>query len=559
MTNPAGNSRVRTHFLFFISARANALALLFLLGFCSSLVFAGTPWIRPAFVQVDQAVSQLSADELQDGFGSGIAAADFDADGWVDVFVPTAAGSAHKLFRNLGDGTFMDVAPSLGLDLPAVAARVALWADVDGDQRLDLILAGDCFRTDCAQQSRFLYLFLQQTDGQFADASEASGLVSVPPNRDSHRSGLAAGDFNRDGRLDLVSGFWMGEFQVFINQPNGGFDLITLADGPDAASHGHWQPVIVDLDGDGWLDIYWSVDFGPNEFWRNLGNNPSGFAGFERVSDSAGCDNDMNDMGVAVGDVDNDGDPDLYVTNIFREGLHNVLLTNTSQPGQPGCEEIATESGVADGGWGWGAAIADFDRDGLSDIAETNGWRVAGWEQPIRLFMNQQSQPGQFVDQAQAAGLDEKLNWGSSLLALDFDLDGDLDLFQSLPPTPRDDESRFQPVSLFEDISPADAATAAYLLIRPRQSGSNHFAIGAKISITAGGQTQTRFITAGDSFLGQHPAEGFFGLGTASVAEEILVQWPGGGHSRSTNVPVNQVLTIQRADLLSDGFESSAD
>ena len=66
----------------------------------------------------------------------------------------------------------------------------------------------------------------------------------------------------------------------------------------------------------------------------------------------------------------------MYVTNIFREGLHNVLLTNTSQPGQPGCEEIATESGVADGGWGWGAAIADFDRDGLSDIAETNGWQA---------------------------------------------------------------------------------------------------------------------------------------------------------------------------------------
>jgi hypothetical protein len=262
----------------------------------------------------------------------------------------------------------------------------------------------------------------------------------------------------------------------------------------------------------------------------------------------------MNDMGVALGDFDEDGDPDLYVTNIFREGRHNVLLRNDTVSGVCACSEIAQAANVHDGGWGWGTTFLDIENDGELDLAETNGWNTNTWASPPRLFVSQGggSSPS-FVDRAPEAGLTD-MSWGSTLLAFDYDLDGDLDLFETvaeLSEDPRDSALR-----LYQNQLDNAALGHHFLLVRPRMTGPNARAIGARVKAETAGRTRYRWIGAGGSYLGQEPAEAFFGLGTAATVDRLTVLWPDGEQTTWNDVPADQVLTISSEGIFFSGFES---
>lgn len=337
---------------------------------------------------------------------------------------------------------------------------------------------------------------------------------------------------------------------------------------------GYWQPVILDVDGDGWQDIYVAVDFTENRLWLNQGlqavapDSSTAARASERVAvptfvdfaASARCDNAMNDMGVTVGDFDADGDPDFYVTNIFGtdggSGLdeHNVLLRNDSALSELQFTEVSADVGVRDGGWGWGTTFFDVDNDTDLDLAETNGWRFQRWRQPPRLFVNEGDTPTSpvLVEQAAAAGLTDN-GWGSVLLAFDADRDGDLDLFQTV----RDEPLQLYLNQLDPPVPGQGAVDRNFLVVRPRQSaeprgGRNVRAIGAKVVVETGLGAMTRWITAGISFLGQEPAEAHFGLGGALLAERITVYWPGGGESAFCIVPAGGVYTLTPSGISAD-------
>ncbi|MHC4948476.1 MAG: CRTAC1 family protein [Planctomycetota bacterium] len=472
---------------------------------------------------------------MEFGMGGGAAAADYDDDGDIDVFVPNGRGAADQLYRNRGDGTFEEIAGPAGLASTA-SARCALWLDYDGDLDLDLLVAND----DPARPSAYR-LHRQVHPGLFDDVTAAAGLLlPLPPPTGTgaivHRGGLAAGDLNGDGWLDVYAAVWNGPPHLFLH--NGDAEAPAFVDVTDesgvmdAECYGH-QALMADFDGDDRLDIYVAIDFLWNALWINGGDGT-----FEDAAPEANADNAMNDMGIACADPDADGDLDLYVTNIYQAPTqYSILLRNDTGVAGPAFTEVALDWGVGDGSWGWGATFLDADLDGRVDLAATNGWVTPLFRtDSSRFFLNRAGAAGPtpFADVSGAVGFDDK-EWGSCLLALDADRDGDLDLLQTCMDGP---------LRLLDARRRGPAADRHWLVVRPRMHGPNHRAIGAVITLRQGATSRARLVTAGTSYLGQEPAEAHFGLADAAAADEVRVAWPGGGVTVLRDVPADRVITV---------------
>ena len=477
----------------------------------------------------------------ENGHGTGAAAVDFDDDGLVDLFVPQAAGTPDRLYRNLG-GSFAEIGAAVGLGSLA-SSRVGLWLDYDGDGDLDLWVAND----DVLAASSFT-LYRQDPGPVFTDVTVEAGVFKPPIvlEETHHWSGICAGDLNNDGYLDVFTAQWPGPGHLFLNTGAGGFTDASAASGVAVVRHAH-QCAMEDFDGDGWTDIYVAIDFAANILWHNQHDGT-----FVDVAPAAGLDNAMNDMGMALADYDDDGDFDVYVTNIFLPEApggprHNVLLRNESVGAVLDFDEVSAAMGVDQGYFGWGATFLDADDDGDLDLAATNGWRSGEFAtDPSRFFES----PGgglPFADVSAPVQFDDT-DWGSSLSAADFDRDGDLDLVQACMTA----RGEAVPLRLLENQRPVGDGN--YLVVRPRSSGPNRFSVGALVRAGVGGATMLRRIAAGTSYLGQEPLEAFFGVGAATTVDWVRVDWPDGASTTRTGVAVNQELTVEL--LFADGFES---
>jgi hypothetical protein len=486
-------------------------------------------------------------------YGAGAAVCDYDDDGDLDVFVPNGLGTPDQLYRNLGGGHFEEIAAEVGV-AGLGSNRTALWLDFDGDGRLDLIVAGDCIAAGAECITGPTIRFYRQLEtGAFEDRTAAlapaDDAVSGPGQ---FRSGLCGGDLNGDGWPDVVVGLWPGGAKVLMNDAGRGFLDVSDACGIAEASNHHFQPGIFDFDGDGWRDVYWAIDYTENRLWRNMGDGT-----FVDIAPAAGLDNLMNDMGMALGDYDGDGDFDIYVTNITEFENHNVLFRNDSAGPALAFAEVAVESGVADTNFGWGTTFLDADNDRLLDLAVTNGWyNGVGYHDRSRFFVNLGTQPPTFEERGAAVGFDDD-EWGASLVAFDMDRDGDLDLLQTC--------NLGGPLRLLENRLGPKAAANHSLVIQPRMDPPNAQAIGAVVRVEAGGATLMRLITAGTSFLGQEPAEAHVGMGRARVADRVTIAWPDGAQTILRNVAADQVLVVRRGpcagtvDLDGDGAIDFAD
>jgi hypothetical protein len=468
----------------------------------------------------------------------GVAAADYDRDGDIDLFVPNGGGAADQLYRNLGNGSFEEIAATVGL-ASVENNRAALWFDYDGDHRPDLVVGGDCMlepqiSSDPCPNPANLRLYRQLEDGQFSDVTVAAGLdAGWGGTQDVHRAGLAAGDINGDGFLDLFVCDWGKRPYLYLNNGNGAFDDITAAAGISLSALKYQQPILYDADGDGLLDIFASIDVGfPNRLWINQGDNT-----FVEVAASAGVNHSGTDMGIALGDYDNDGDFDLFVTNItvMPGGNGNVFYRNDSIGLNLSFTEIAASLGVGDTGWGWGTTFLDADNDGHLDLAATNG-RTGSFEtDQSQFYLSDGGDPVDYINVSSAVGFDDTLI-AVCLIAIDFDRDGDLDMVQTI--------NYGGPLRLLENTPGAGASANHYLVIRPRMHGTNHYAIGAVVESTVGSTARLRPITAGISQVGQEPAEAFFGLGFATRVDSVRIRWPDGAETILTDVASDQALTI---------------
>ena len=428
-------------------------------------------------------------------FGMGVAAADFDADGFVDLYITNYG--PNILYRNNGNGTFTDVTDKAGV-ASSGWSTCATWFDFDNDGKLDLFVSSFVFYdksqnplcTDATLQRRYYCvprlfkptpsrLYRNNGNGTFADVSRESGIADHP----GKSFGAVATDVNNDGQMDLfVANDTMPNF-LFVNKGGGKFEEIGLAAG---------------------------VAYG------EAGRPRSG-------------------MGVDAADYDGDGWQDLFVANIDHEFFslyHNDKeLIFTDQPG-----EIAPSTHVLSG---WGLKFFDYDNDGDPDLFLVNGHpddmiesripRVKHKE-PLLLFEN----TGRgFKDVSATSGaVFGKMFSGRGMAVGDFDNDGDLDVFAS---------NNGEPPLLLRNQGGNRNNWVGLDLVAKK---SNSEAVGVVISWQAGTLKRARLRTGGGSYLSSHDPREILGVGAATKIDSIQIRWPSGTTDKLTNVPLNKYVKV---------------
>jgi len=481
-------------------------------------------------------------DEMRRHCG-GAAAGDYDNDGWVDLYV-TRHQAPNLLFRNQGDGTFVDVAATAGVDVTAYSSGCA-WADVDDDGDLDLYVI--TLRNGS-------HLFINDGAGRFVDEAATRGIFITESDDESS---IAFGDYDRDGWLDAHITDWrpgQPPFGLFHNDGEGFFTDVSqaanlvLTDGVRGFSSG-----FADINADDAPDLLIAADFGTSRLYRN---NDDGT--FTNITDPAGVGTDENGMGSAIGDIDNDGDFDWFVTSIYDPALTCETLTcNWGYSGNrlyvndgTGSFSDGTDAaGVRAGHWGWGASFFDYDNDGDLDLGMTNGVvypQTAADDafnaDPIRLWENDGT--GVMTEVSADLGFTDTGS-GKGFVVLDYDRDGDLDVFIA--------NNADTPV-LYRNNG---GNKNAWLRVRLRGTATNRFGIGATVRVQASefGPTQTRLVHANSNYQSHDELTAHFGLGPGvDTVYRVTVEWPVNGEVQLLeNVTASQVLVITEPPLIPTG------
>ncbi|MCB1035396.1 MAG: CRTAC1 family protein, partial [Acidobacteria bacterium] len=452
-----------------------------------------------------------------------------DGDGRVDVYV-TNDGMPNHLWINDGDGTFTDRASEWGI---AVAHRstAAAVADYDGDGWLDLFVTS--LGPVSGEAPGHHRLYHNGGDGTFTDVAVAAG-VNQSAASDADGWGGAWGDYDLDGDLDLAVAGWRENDgnRLFRNEGNGTFTDVTAAAGLGSLTGTRgFSPRFVDMDGDRYPELIWIGDFASGHYYANDGDGT-----FTDLTGTSGTNQDTTEMGMTVADWDEDGDFDFYVTTI---NTNNLYLNQGSHT----FVNVANTAGVDNTGWGWGTVATDFDHDTRVDLVATaqNGRNYA--------FQNVTAGSGlDFDEVAMALGLGVAID-GRGLSRFDYDNDGDQDLV--VFPHSGD-------VKLFRnDLSGPDIGWLRIFLDPAGAPGIAPHGIGSVIKVRLGSRTLLGRIDGGSNYLSQSELSAHFGLGSATAADEVRVEWTDGSVSTWTNVLANQTLNLRPLDLLfGDGFES---
>lgn len=473
----------------------------------------------------------------------GAAVADVDGDGHLDLYLTNLDGPG-RLYRNRGDGTFTDATAGSGLDTLPAGSNGAAFGDVDNDGRPDLAVT--------MIGTPRTYFFHGLGEGRFEEDATTRGLA-LDDGRIHTGFTPTFGDYDGDGWLDLYETEWSSvEWTVGVPRSHqrlfrnlgaegrpGQFEDVT-----DRVGVAVEQPVVpvfgfgarlVDLDDDGRQDLVLSSDFHSSRVFWNDGDH------FTDGTREAGLGTDENGMGLAVGDVDGDGRPDLFVTSISARvppcpgrtacpfGISgNRLFRNL---GNRRFADVTDRAGVRDGGWGWGAGFLDAANRGVTDLVMTGGVRYPAspstrdFERGLLRLWRGDGQ-GHFTDVASASGLRSD-GPGKGVVVFDADGDGRQDVL-----VVRDGATP----QLFRNRT-ADAGH--WLDVRAVGRGSNRDGVGAVVTVRAPGRRPvTAEIGSVTGFLGQSPYVVHAGLGDATRAT-VSVRFPATG--RTVTVPVRRV------------------
>ncbi len=433
-------------------------------------------------------------------YGMGAAVGDYDNDGWLDLFV-TAFGS-NTLYRNMGDGTFADLTALADVSDTRWTTSAAFF-DYDRDGDLDLYVAS------------------------YVDFTLAG-------NKRCYDS-VGALDYCSPGVYRPIPD------RLFRNEGNGRFSNVTEAAGISKAVGAGLGVAVGDYNSDGWLDLYVANDATPNHLWINQGDGT--FVDNGAISGSAlnASGNPEASMGIASGDVDQDGDEDLFITNLVGETF--VLYVND---GDGNFEDVRARWGLAlptAGFTGFGTDWLDYDNDGWLDLFITNGAvniieSQRGQPNPFRmrnqLFRN--TGAGRFAETSREAGpaFDEP-DIGRGAAFGDIDNDGDTDIVVT---------NNGGPVRLLLNQT---AAGHHWLQVRLEQRPGNRFGFGAWVGLERSGRaTLWRRVKTDGSYLSASDMRVAFGLGTSSAVTSLVVQWPDGTRERWAGVPGDQMVTLRR-------------
>lgn len=535
--------------------------------------------------------------------GNGVAVADVDGDGVLDVFFTTQLGS-NELWRGLGGGEFDNIT-GVAIRLTDKISVSAAFADIDNDGDPDLYVttvnAGN-------------HLFENDGSGNFVDITSKSGLGHV-----AHSSGATFFDYNNDGKLDLFLsnvGVYTGEETgpggyaigfndafaghlkpeerdepnlLFENQGGNRFTDVSRKVGLiDTSWSGDATPI--DVNEDGWQDLYILNMQGHDQYYENEGGKR-----FVRKSREVFPKTPWGSMGIKVFDYDNDGDMDVFVTDMHSDmseniGLEREKLKSRMQwpesllqsdgnsifgnaffrnEGDGTFTEVSDELGV-ENYWPWGYSIGDLNADGYDDIFIASSmnfgfrygvnsvllndrglrFRDAEFILGVEPRRNRRTArpwfyldcPGEDFGNSYCednALIDPAVFWGAlgsrSAVIFDVDQDGDLDILTA--------EFHDRPMLLISNLT--ERKQVRYLEIDLEGSASNRDGLGAVVRVTAGGKTYTKVHDGKSGYLSQSLIPLYFGLDTASVVDRIEVTWPSG----VVQTLAGPVQTNQRLEL----------
>lgn len=427
------------------------------------------------------------------GYSIGVAAADYDNDGRVDLFVTGAQGC--QLYHNDGGGHFSDVTDKAGLRTSEWAVH-AVWLDYDRDGKLDLFVVN--------------YLKWSPQSSPLCHAPGMQMTVYCDPRQ--------------------VNGL---RNRLYHNRGDGTFEDVSAASGIGRLTGKGMSAVSADYDGDGYPDIFVTNDTLPNFLFHNLHNGR-----FEEVALNAGVALPQNGqvvsgMGADFQDFDNDGRPDVVFTALtgqtfsLYQNLGAGAFRDATYRSRLGPQSIRKS--------GWGVAFADFDNDGWKDLFTAGSHVTDNIEAlsgdkyllPNALFRNQGD--GTFLDVSAAAGeAFQYFRAHRGLVVADFDNDGRLDALVSV---------LGEAPELWHNVTAGPQSWVAFDLTGRT---ANRDGIGAEIRLN--GQLAARISSQGYASSALTPVH--FGLGIARALPKVEIKWPGGKRQLLTNVPTNQVVRV---------------
>ncbi|HEU4936989.1 MAG TPA: CRTAC1 family protein [Vicinamibacterales bacterium] len=501
---------------------------------------------------------------ILESMSGGVAVFDFDNDGWPDVYFvnsPTVASTSaprsarSELWRNQGDGTFVDVTDKAGVGYPGWGMG-AVSADFDNDGWDDLYVT--CYGPN--------HLYRNNHDGTFSDVTEKAG-VGDP----RWSTGAAFADYDGDGWLDLfvanyvdiklnaLPEFGKGKFcefhgvpvqcgprglpgsgdSLYHNKGDGTFEDVSAKAGlADPDRRFGMGAVWTDFNSDGRPDLYVANDAGANYLYKNNGNST-----FTEVALQAGTalsedGKEQGSMGLAIGDYDHSGGWSIFVTNFADE--YNALYRHDKEFQFTDVSFVSQTAKPSVPLVGWGTHFLDYDNDGWLDVLVVNGHvypqveragAASSYAQPRLLFRNNHN--GTFADVTSTSGTaltERAIGRGSA--AVDFDNDGDLDVIinnlDGAPTVLRNDGGNRQ----------------NFLVVDLEGKTNNRSAIGAVVTVRAGDLVARGQRQSGDSYLSHSDPRLHFGLGTRRNVESIEVRWPNGTVQRFADVRANAFVKV---------------
>jgi hypothetical protein len=462
--------------------------------------------------------------------GSGVALFDYDNDGLIDIFVVSGDGAPSRLYRNLGKLRFEETGARMGLTRVGWG-QGACAADYDGDGFTDLFVTywgtNSLYRN--VQGRKVESVRLPESAARYS-----TGCVFFDYDRDGDLDLFISGYLQFDFASTPLPGanpycFYRGvavncgprglpfERNRLYRNDGGSFTDVSVASGI-AAPGGNYAlgAIATDVDHDGWPDLYVACDQTPSLLYMNQRDGTFREEGLLRGVALNENGKALSGMGVAAADYDNDGAIDLFRTNFSDE---RVTLYHNQGNGLFDETTTAAGLGVNTRYVGWGTAFLDFDNDGRTDLLQVNGHvfpELGAYRQRPILYRNVGS--GRFVE---VPGPTE-LHSARGLAVGDLDNDGTLEVVVN---------NQNEAPSVWR--SPARAPGNWVLFDLP---------VGSTVKLRAGGITQMNEVRAGGSYLSQHDRRLHFGLGSATIIEWVEIISPKGEHRTLKRQPVNRIL-----------------